>query len=120
MALQLYPQESGPCARTITSCMQDGAFLSTDGANMRAESMQVDKKNVKRVKIRLHELREKSDAAELERFLARRKGIINVEVIADWFSITVTYDDRLTSPAQIIADLSSIRFTPEGSLLLSV
>jgi hypothetical protein len=82
--------------------------------------MQLDGKNVKRIKIRLHELRETSDAAELERFLARRKGIINVEVIAKYFSITVTYDERVTSPAQIIADLSSIRFTPEGSMLLEI
>ena len=82
--------------------------------------MQLDGKHVKRIKIRLHELRETSDAAELESFLARRKGIINVEVIAEYFSITVTYDERVTSPAQIIADLSSIRFTPEGSMLLEI
>jgi hypothetical protein len=81
--------------------------------------MNAQKKHVKRVKIRLHELREASDAAELDKFLARRKGIINVEVIADSFSVTVTYDERLTSPVQIIADLSSLRFTPEGSTILS-
>jgi hypothetical protein len=81
--------------------------------------MKADEKHVKRVKIRLHELREASDAAELRKFLAQRKGIINVEVIADFFSVTVTYDERLTTPAQIIADLSSIRFTPEGSTLLT-
>jgi hypothetical protein len=83
-------------------------------------SMSAETKNIKRVKIRLHELRETSDAAELERFLARRKGIIKVEVVTDYFSITVTYDARVTSPAQIMADLSSIRFTPEGSTLLNV
>jgi len=76
--------------------------------------------HVKRVKIRLHELRETSDAAELERFLTRRKGIMKVEVIADYFSITVTYDERVTSPTQIITDLSNIRFAPEGSMLLNV
>jgi len=81
--------------------------------------MNADEKHVKRVKIRLHELREASDAAELDKFLARRKGIINVEVIADFFTVTVTYDNRLTTPGQIIADLSSIRFTPEGSTILS-
>jgi hypothetical protein len=51
--------------------------------------MSAQTKHVKRVKIRLHELREPSDAAELERFLARRNGIIKVEVFADYFSITV-------------------------------
>ncbi|MGZ4847040.1 MAG: hypothetical protein ACXV3E_04565, partial [Halobacteriota archaeon] len=81
--------------------------------------MHADEKHVKRVKIRLHELRAASDAAELDKFLARRKGIINVEVIADSFTITVTYNERLTSPGQIIADLSSIRFTPEGSTILN-
>jgi hypothetical protein len=81
--------------------------------------MNVDQKHVKRVMIRLHELREASDAAELDEFLARRKGIINVEVIPDFFTVTVTYDERLTTPRQIIADLSSIRFTPEGSILLT-
>jgi hypothetical protein len=81
--------------------------------------MNADEKHVKRVKIRLHELREASDAAELDKFLARRKGIINVEVIADFFTVIVTYDERLTTPGQIIADLSSIRFTPEGSTILN-
>jgi hypothetical protein len=81
--------------------------------------MNADEKYVKRVKIRLHELREASDAAELDKFLARRKGIINVEAIPDFFTVTVTYDERLTTPRQIIADLSSIRFTPEGSILLT-
>ncbi|MEI7827736.1 MAG: hypothetical protein WCI87_08095 [Euryarchaeota archaeon] len=81
--------------------------------------MCADEKYVKRVKIRFHELREISDVVELDKFLARRKGIINVEVIADSFTFTVTYDERLTSPGQIIADLSSIRFTPEGSTILN-
>ena len=81
--------------------------------------MRSDEKHVKRVKIRLHELREASDAAELVTFLARRIGIKKVEVIADLFTIIVTYDERLTSLGQIIADLSSIRFTPEGSTLLN-
>jgi len=81
--------------------------------------MNANEKHAKRIKIRLHELRETSDAAELRKFLARRKGIINVEVIADFFTVTVTYDERLTTPGQIIADLSSIRFTPEGSTLLN-
>jgi hypothetical protein len=81
--------------------------------------MCADEKHVKRVKIRLHELREISDAAELDQFLARRKGIINIEVIADSFTITVTYDECLTSPGQIIADLNSIRFTSEGSTILN-
>jgi hypothetical protein len=81
--------------------------------------MNADKKLFKRVKIRLHELREDSDASELDKFLARRKGIVNVEVIADFFTVIVTYDERLTTPGQIIADLSSIRFTPEGSTLLN-
>ena len=67
----------------------------------------------------MRELREASDAAELDKFLARRKGIINIEVIADSFAITVTYDECLTSLGQIIADLSSIRFTPEGSTILN-
>ena len=81
--------------------------------------MRSDEKHAKRVKIRLHELREASDAAELVTFLARRIGIKKVEVIADLFTIIVTYDERLTSLGQIIADLSSIRFTPEGSTLLN-
>jgi len=81
--------------------------------------MHIHEKHVKRVKIRLHELREASDAAELVKFLARRKGIINVEVIADLFTIAVTYNERLTSPGQIIADLSSIRFTLEGFTILN-
>ena len=81
--------------------------------------MSTAEKHLKRVKIRLHELREASDAAELDKFLARRKGIINVEVIANSFTVTITYDERLTSPGQIIADMSSIRFTPEGSTILN-
>jgi hypothetical protein len=81
--------------------------------------MNADEKRTKRVKIRLHELREPGDAAELAKFLLRRKGIINVEVIADFFTVTITYDERLTTPGQIIADLSSIRFTPEGSTILA-
>jgi len=81
--------------------------------------MHAAEKHIKRVKIRLRELREASDAAELDKFLARRKGIINIEVIADSFAITVTYDECLTSLGQIIADLSSIRFTPEGSTILN-
>ena len=81
--------------------------------------MHAAEKHVKRVKIRLRELRESSDATELYKFLARRKGIISIEVIADSFTITVTYDECLTSPGQIIADLSSIRFTPEGSTILN-
>ncbi|MGZ8932397.1 MAG: hypothetical protein ACXW06_03815 [Halobacteriota archaeon] len=78
-----------------------------------------DEKHVKRVKIRLHELREDSDAAELVKFLARRNGVIKVEVIADLFTIYITYDESLTSLGQIIADLSTIRFTPEGSTVLN-
>jgi hypothetical protein len=74
---------------------------------------------MKTVKIRLHELREASDATELVKFLARRKGIIKVEVIADLYTVYVNYDERLTSPGQIIADLGSIRFTPEGSTILN-
>ena len=81
--------------------------------------MHAAEKHIKRVKIRLRELREASDAAELDKFLARRKGIINVEVIADFFTVIVTYDERLTSPGQIIADLGSIRFTPDGSTILT-
>jgi len=81
--------------------------------------MRSDEKHVKRVKIRLHELREASDTTELVTFLARRSGIKKVEVIADLFTVIVTYDERLTSLGQIIADLSSIRFTPEGSTLLN-
>jgi hypothetical protein len=86
---------------------------------MRTGLMNADEKHVKRVKIRLHELREASDAVELTKFLLRRKGIINVEVIADFFTVTVTYDERLTTPGQIIADLGGIRFTPEGSTVLN-
>jgi len=86
---------------------------------MRSKLMNANEEHVKRVKIRLHELREASDAAEVDKFLARRKGIINVEVIPDFFTVTVTYDERLTTSRQIIADLSSIRFTPEGSILLT-
>ncbi|MGZ4863951.1 MAG: hypothetical protein ACXV5H_02880 [Halobacteriota archaeon] len=71
-----------------------------------------------RVKIRLHELREASDAAELVKFFAKRKGILKVEVITDLFTVYITYDEYLTSPEQIVADLSSIRFTPEGSSFL--
>jgi hypothetical protein len=78
-----------------------------------------DQKHVKRVKIRLHELREDSDAAELVKFLAQRKGIIKVEVIADLFTICITYDEGVTTPGQIIADLSDIRFIPEGSTILN-
>jgi hypothetical protein len=81
--------------------------------------MRSDEKHVKRVKLRLHELRGDSDAAELVKFLARRRGVIKVEVIADLFTIYVTYDESLTSPGQIITDLSSIRFTPEGSTVLN-
>ena len=81
--------------------------------------MHSDEKHKKTVKIRLHELREDSDAAELVKFLARRKGILKVEVIADLFTVYVNYDERLTSPAQIIADLRGIRFTPEGSTILN-
>jgi hypothetical protein len=81
--------------------------------------MRSDEKHVTRVKIRLHELREDSDAAELVKFLARRNGVIKVEVIADLFIVFITYDESLTSLAQIIADLSSIRFTPEGSTVLN-
>jgi hypothetical protein len=81
--------------------------------------MHSDEKHMKTVKIRLHELREASDAAELVKFLARRKGILKVEVIADLFTVYINYDERLTSPGQILADLSSIRFTPEGSAILN-
>jgi hypothetical protein len=81
--------------------------------------MRSDEKHVKRVKIRLHELREDSDAAGLVKFLARRNGVIKVEVIADLFTIYITYDESLTSLEQIIADLSIIRFTPEGSTVLN-
>jgi hypothetical protein len=77
-----------------------------------------DEIHAKRVKIRLHELREAVDAAELVKFLARRKGIIKVEVIADLFTVYIIYDECLTSPGQIITDLSSIRFTPQGSAIL--
>jgi hypothetical protein len=80
--------------------------------------MCADEKHVKRVKIRLHELRETSDAAELDQFLARRRGVLNVEVLADSFTVTVTYDECLTSVAQIVADLGTIRLTPEGSTIL--
>ena len=80
--------------------------------------MRTNDKYVKRVKIRLHELRENSDSAELCKFLARRQGILTVEVLARSFTITVTYDERVTSPAQIIADLATIRLTPEGSTVL--
>jgi hypothetical protein len=69
-----------------------------------------DEKHKKRVKIRLHELREAVDAAELVKFLARRKEIIKVELIADLFTVYITYDGCLTAPGQIIADLSSISF----------
>jgi hypothetical protein len=86
---------------------------------MRSERMHSNEKRAKRVKIRLHELRDASDAAELVKFLTRRAGIIKVEVIADLFTIYVTYDECLTSPGQIIADLSGIRFTPEGSAVLN-
>ncbi|HYA32431.1 MAG TPA: hypothetical protein VEG65_00305 [Candidatus Bathyarchaeia archaeon] len=81
--------------------------------------MNANDKSIKRVKIRLHELREASDATELGKFLLRRKGIISVEVLADFFTVTVTYDEHITTPGQIIADLSSIRFTPEGSTILN-
>jgi hypothetical protein len=81
--------------------------------------MHSDEKHTKTVKIRLHELREASDAVELVKFLARRKGILKVEVIADLFTVYVNYDELLTSPGQILADLSSIRFTPEGSTILN-
>jgi hypothetical protein len=81
--------------------------------------MHSDQKHIKRVKIRLHELREGSDAAELVKFLVQRKGIIKVEVIADLFTICITYDEGVTTPGQIIADLSGIRFTSEGSTILN-
>jgi hypothetical protein len=80
--------------------------------------MYFDVKHTKRV-IRLHKLREASDAAELVKFFVRRKGIIKVEIIADLFTVYINNDGRLTSPAQIIADFSSIRFTPEGSTILN-
>jgi len=80
--------------------------------------MHSDERHTKRVKIRLHELRE-ADTAELVKFLARRKGIIKVDVITDLFTVYITYDERLMSPGQIIADLSSIRFAPEGSTTLN-
>jgi hypothetical protein len=74
--------------------------------------------HIKRVKIRLHELRENSDAAELDKFLKRRKGILDVEVMADSFTVTITFDECLTTPGQIIADLGIIRLTPEGSTIV--
>jgi hypothetical protein len=53
------------------------------------------------------------------KFLAQRKGIIKVEVIANLFTICITYDEGVTTPGQIIADLSDIRFISEGSTILN-
>jgi len=78
-----------------------------------------DVNHIKKLKIRVHELREAADAAELNRFLQDRTGVINVEVSTDLFTTTVTYDDRKTSPEQILADLSNIRFNPEGFTTLN-
>ena len=81
--------------------------------------MCADVKHIKKLKIRVHELREAADAAELKRFLQDRKGVINVEVSTDVFTTTITYDDRKTSPEQILADLNNIRFSSEGSTTLN-
>ena len=82
------------------------------------DQMCTDVKHIKKLKIRVHELRGAADTTELNRFLQDRKGVINVEVSTDLFTTTITYDDRKTSPEQILSDLSNIRFNPEGSTAL--
>ncbi len=72
----------------------------------------------KRLKIRIRELREAADAAELSRFFQDRKGVINVEMNTDLFTAIVTYDERETSPEQILGALHNVRFSPEGSIVL--
>ncbi len=76
-------------------------------------------KHLKKLKIRIRELREAADAAELNRFLQDRKGVINVEMNTDLFTAIITYDERETSPEQILAALHNVRFSPEGSIALN-
>ncbi len=73
----------------------------------------------KKLKIRIRELREAADAAELNRFLQDRKGVINVEMNTDLFTAIITFDERETSPDQILGALHNVRFSPEGSVVLN-
>ncbi len=73
----------------------------------------------KKLKIRIRELREAADAAELNRFFQDRKGVVNVEMNTDLFTAIITFDERETSPDQILAALHNVRFSPEGSIVLN-
>ncbi len=81
--------------------------------------MCADAKHLKKLKIRIRELREAADAAELNRFLQDRKGVINVEMNTDLFTAIITFDERETSPDQILGALHNVRFSPEGSVVLN-
>ncbi len=75
--------------------------------------------HLKKLKIRIRELREAADAAELNRFLQDRKGVVKVEMNTDLFTAVITFDEGVTSPEQILAALHNVRFSPEGSVVLN-
>ncbi len=76
-------------------------------------------KHFRKLKIRIRELREAADAAELNRFLQDRKGVVNVEMNTDLFTVIITFDERETSPDRILTALHNVRFSPEGSVVLN-